>query len=386
MSKKKLIAVLMSAFVLCSNTAYANVNYSDLDDMTASELEELKGEIETRLSNMNSDSNTDNFTVEENQGSVNETPATDFLYVVNNGETYIRSYKGNASEVVIPYEIEGNVVTNIGEKAFSDNDTLKSVVLPAGIQNVEEEAFSRCDNLSEVVFPKTVTGSLTIGNEAFYNCSIANQLIINCSDLKLGVRAFSLNYDIPAIMLMANSIVFQDSPFSYVKAKVLYINPDAEVTYDGYYLNSNEGDAFAEMEELEELYLPSNTSFLTENTFEGSPKVVVYSQEGASVLDAASALWIPTNYADYAKNTSAIKNGLDEAGYKRVVIYNDSETIKIIQEALNNLGYNCGTPDGISGANTVEQIKKYQKDKGLDETGYITDELLDSLIGDISQE
>lgn len=42
-----------------------------------------------------------------------------------------------------------------------------------------------------------------------------------------------------------------------------------------------------------------------------------------------------------------------------------STTVEKVQIALNNLGYNCGTPDGISGKKTKSAIKKYKQDKGL---------------------
>lgn len=64
---------------------------------------------------------------------------------------------------------------------------------------------------------------------------------------------------------------------------------------------------------------------------------------------------------------------------KPVKTYEDAETIKKVQEALNSAGYNCGAPDGIAGSGTKGQIEKYQTDKGLAVTGTITDEVLNSL-------
>lgn len=64
---------------------------------------------------------------------------------------------------------------------------------------------------------------------------------------------------------------------------------------------------------------------------------------------------------------------------KPIVTYTDADTVKRVQEALNAAGYDCGTPDGSAGNMTVGQIQKYQTDKGLNVTGTITDELLESL-------
>lgn len=49
------------------------------------------------------------------------------------------------------------------------------------------------------------------------------------------------------------------------------------------------------------------------------------------------------------------------------------------KETLNAAGYNCGTPDGVAGAKTTEQINAYQTAKGLVVNGIISDQLLESL-------
>lgn len=60
-------------------------------------------------------------------------------------------------------------------------------------------------------------------------------------------------------------------------------------------------------------------------------------------------------------------------------VYTDTAVTKVVQEALNAAGYNCGTPDGIAGSKTSEAISAYEKDKGINVNGVITDELLDTL-------
>lgn len=64
---------------------------------------------------------------------------------------------------------------------------------------------------------------------------------------------------------------------------------------------------------------------------------------------------------------------------KAPVEYKDATTIKIVQQALNDAGYNCGTPDGVAGSGTSSAITQYQTDKGLSVNGLVTDELVQSL-------
>ena len=61
------------------------------------------------------------------------------------------------------------------------------------------------------------------------------------------------------------------------------------------------------------------------------------------------------------------------------VQYSDKATVKLVQETLNAMGYNCGTPDGVAGAKTTEQINAYETAQGLTVNGIITDQLLESL-------
>lgn len=61
------------------------------------------------------------------------------------------------------------------------------------------------------------------------------------------------------------------------------------------------------------------------------------------------------------------------------VVYTDQETIRKVQVALNEAGYECGTPDGIAGAKTYEALNAYQEANGLPVTNDITDSLLQKM-------
>lgn len=59
--------------------------------------------------------------------------------------------------------------------------------------------------------------------------------------------------------------------------------------------------------------------------------------------------------------------------------YTDQNTIKKVQQALNDKGYDCGTADGIAGQKTKNAINAYESASGITVNGIITDELLQSL-------
>lgn len=61
--------------------------------------------------------------------------------------------------------------------------------------------------------------------------------------------------------------------------------------------------------------------------------------------------------------------------------YSDTETVKQVQEKLNEKGYDCGTPDGILGQKTSDAIIKFGQDNNLSFDGSITESVLSALNG-----
>lgn len=57
----------------------------------------------------------------------------------------------------------------------------------------------------------------------------------------------------------------------------------------------------------------------------------------------------------------------------------ERETIRQVQQALNEAGFDCGKADGIAGKATAGAVLKYQQAKGLTADGNINDELIESL-------
>ena len=65
-----------------------------------------------------------------------------FLYQTGvDGNMTITAYVGADSDVVVPNQIAGRMVTAIGDEAFSDNSQLVSVVIPEGVFSIGRPYF-----------------------------------------------------------------------------------------------------------------------------------------------------------------------------------------------------------------------------------------------------
>ena len=79
-------------------------------------------------------------------------------------------------------------LVTIGDKAFKGCSSLTSITMPATVQKIGNYAFENCTKLKTV---KLNEGLLTIGKKAFYNCKALKKVKIPKSVLKIGSFAFA---------------------------------------------------------------------------------------------------------------------------------------------------------------------------------------------------
>ncbi len=76
----------------------------------------------------------------------------DWLYELTPEGLVITAFTGLTEDVVIPDEIDGYKVSVIGDHAFAENHTMKTLVIPEGITAIRSEAFYGCSGLSYIEF------------------------------------------------------------------------------------------------------------------------------------------------------------------------------------------------------------------------------------------
>ncbi|MCQ2428376.1 MAG: leucine-rich repeat domain-containing protein [Clostridia bacterium] len=91
----------------------------------------------------------------------------DFEYCLNSsGEAGIAGYKGTASDIIIPSEIDGHKVVALTEYAFGENTSVKSVDLGSTLTYIGEAVFYGCTSLADVKNGKSIR---SVGHQAFYD-------------------------------------------------------------------------------------------------------------------------------------------------------------------------------------------------------------------------
>ena len=80
-------------------------------------------------------------------------------------------------------------ITNIGEYAFYECDSLTNINIPEGVINIGDYAFEGCSSLKSIAIPEGVT---IIGRETFSECSSIKSIVIPKSVTNIERYAFSV--------------------------------------------------------------------------------------------------------------------------------------------------------------------------------------------------
>ena len=117
-----------------------------------------------------------------------------FIYehqvLFNKDKTTLIAYISKEKNYIIP-----NSVTNIGDGAFWDCESLTSINIPDGVTNIGNGAFLGCKLLTNINIPDGVTN---IGNAAFWGCESLTSINIPNSVTAIGNWAFEECKNLPS--------------------------------------------------------------------------------------------------------------------------------------------------------------------------------------------
>jgi|GEM_PF-3191799 len=111
------------------------------------------------------------------------------------GSYSITKYLGNDKNVIIPAKLNGKEISRIKGSMgslkisifFPDRNQVQSVIIEDGIKEIGDRAFLECKSLKTIKIPKSVT---IIGKEAFGSCSKLEGIMLPSNLLEIKDRAF----------------------------------------------------------------------------------------------------------------------------------------------------------------------------------------------------
>lgn len=140
----------------------------------------------------------------------------DYMIGIVNGEVIILDYYGmvkynKVKDIVVPDTFEGCPVRAIGEEAFEDQEYIKSIKLPEGIEYIGEGAFNSCYRAESINIPDSV---IHIDKLAFYRCESLKSIVIPDSVKIVGSHAFSFCDNVESLVISDGVEVIGDNAFS----------------------------------------------------------------------------------------------------------------------------------------------------------------------------
>ena len=243
-----------------------------------------------------------------------------FKIDIRGGRARITGYKSDEADVIIPAAAGKAPVTEIGERAFSEQTHLCSVTIPESVLHIGAYAFDQCPQLTEVSVPASAQ---QIGAKAFHGVKsledeqglmIVNHCLIDYSGtaesvvvpecVRVIVGAFSAGpyHGVRQVTLPGSLTALQDGAFRYCPLEQINLPEGLTEIGDQVFfgcgdlkriqlpstLRSIGDEAFVGCEQLTELVLPEGLARIGRRAF--------------SFCSSLGRIAIPKSVTEIAKN------------------------------------------------------------------------------------
>ena len=149
-------------------------------------------------------------------------------------------------------------VTNIGNQAFANCTSLTSITIPDSVTSIGNDAFSECESLTNIVIPDSVT---SIGDRAFDSCRSLTSITIPNSVTNIGESAFFFCRSLTSITIPISVTSIGDDAFEWCTSLTIITIPNS-VTSIG-------DSAFCECTSLKSIEIPKKVTSIGDQTFYG---------------------------------------------------------------------------------------------------------------------
>lgn len=148
--------------------------------------------------------------------------------IQEDGTISITGCAEDAVSVVIPAEIEGKAVTNIGSKAFYNCTSLTEITIPDSVTSIWNGAFTDCSSLTSISIPDSVT---RIASSAFSGCTGLTEVTIPDSVTEISMGVFAGCTGLADITIPDSVTVIWEFAFGHCTGltNVTILNPECRI-------------------------------------------------------------------------------------------------------------------------------------------------------------
>lgn len=181
----------------------------------------------------------------------------------------------NQTDIVIPYKINGNIITTIETGAFYTKTSIQTIIIPNSIIDMHSNIFSACYSLNSINIPNGIT--------------------------KIEAGTFRWCESLTTINLPNTIQTIQSGAFSGCTL-LTSINIPKNITQIGY-------NAFENCTSLTSIIIPKTVSLIDDGAFNGCTNLTIYCEQGSAAETYAKENNIPIIYTDLPFNSFVHSKG-----------------------------------------------------------------------------
>lgn len=242
----------------------------------------------------------------------------DWLYEIVDGKVTLIAYIGKNTRVVIPDNIHGNPITDIGEGCFAGCN-IEYVWIPSNISTIQRSAFENVDSLKKVVFEK-ITNLKFIGEKAFSGTAFIDEAVDDDGFLILNgilIRCtLTGNIKLPYTVRTISDNAFVGSGILSVK-----INEGCRII---------RANAFNGVDALEWIFMPESVQTVEDNAFGGTGENVVLKSFGSAIAKVIADTYGFVSEIHDVEFTYSVENGK-----ATILKYTGTDTSVVIPSIIN---------------------------------------------------
>jgi len=217
---------------------------------------------------------------------------------------------GSGNMISTPWESYKNIITSavieskvvsIGDNAFKDCTSLTSIIISNSVTSIGTSAFNGCTGLTLVTIPNSV---ISIDWNAFYGCSSLTLVTIPNSVTSIGASAFYGCSGLTSVTI-SNSVISIDTSAFYGCSGLTSVTIPNSVTsigasaFDGCSgltyaiipdtITSINENTFMNCAKLKEVTIPSSVTSIGTSAFDGCASLTIVTYKGTSDPGSTSA-------------------------------------------------------------------------------------------------